>query len=126
LLEDFAKPLLGEQSLAGGPVMVTFSDDGVMYPVTLEQTAAGLRIVVRRAAPLKKPEKQAEKQPEKKDGYRQELQEPHGPQGPHGQRPERQPAHPSPVSAIDSGESPRSRLAELLAAPVALAHERGA
>src|SRR6185312_2312284 len=51
LLADFAKPLLDGQSLEGGPVMVTFHEDGTMYPVTIEQTPAGLRIVVRKPAP---------------------------------------------------------------------------
>ena len=106
LLADFATPLLGEQSLASGPVMVTFADAGVTYPVTLEETAAGLRIVVRRPAPLKLPGA---------------VMKPALVSMPSASTPSV-----ASVSTIDSGESPRSRLAELLAAPVALAHERGA
>ena len=56
LLAAFAEPLLAGKSLDEGPLMVTFVDAGTMYPVTIEQTASGLRIVVRRPAPMKKPE----------------------------------------------------------------------
>jgi twitching motility protein PilT len=56
LLAAFAEPLLAGKSLDDGPLMVTFTDAGTMYPVTVEQTSAGLRIVVRRPAPMKKPE----------------------------------------------------------------------
>lgn len=135
LLADFATPLLGEQSLAGGPVMVTFHEDGTTYPVTLEQTAAGLRIVVRRPAPPKPPPKPAPARRPEEVG-RQERQEPqvqreHAPLLPLGDlgalggrsSSSSQLSH---VSAIDSGESPRSRLAELLAETVAAAHARGA
>jgi len=138
LLADFATPLLGEQSLAGGPVMVTFHEDGTTYPVTLEQTARGVRIVVRRPAPPKRPEK-------KEEMYRQERQDLQGQSAESSPLPLGAPgalggrssssvqgavasssAHHAPVSPIDSGESPRSRLAELLAEAVAAAHARGA
>ncbi|MBV8759791.1 MAG: PilT/PilU family type 4a pilus ATPase [Deltaproteobacteria bacterium] len=56
LLADFARPLLDGQSLSSGPVMVTFRHEDATYPVTVEETASGLRIVVRKPS-LKKPEK---------------------------------------------------------------------
>jgi twitching motility protein PilT len=48
MLAAFAEPLLAGQSLDGGPVMVSFVDADTSYPVTIEQTPSGLRLVVRR------------------------------------------------------------------------------
>jgi twitching motility protein PilT len=48
MLAAFAEPLLAGQSLDGGPVMVSFADADTSYPVTIEQTPSGLRLVVRR------------------------------------------------------------------------------
>jgi twitching motility protein PilT len=48
MLAAFAEPLLAGQSLDSGPVMVSFTDADTSYPVTIEHTSAGLRLVVRR------------------------------------------------------------------------------
>src|SRR5688572_28331403 len=54
MLADFAGPLVEGKSLDQGPLMVVFVDpDGVSYPVTVEKTASGLRLVVRKPAPIK-------------------------------------------------------------------------
>jgi len=54
LVDDFAAPLVAGKTLDAGPLMVTFVDpEGVSYPVTVEKTAAGMRLVVRKPAPAK-------------------------------------------------------------------------
>ncbi|MDQ3367308.1 MAG: hypothetical protein M3680_17940, partial [Myxococcota bacterium] len=51
LLEEFAAPLLAGRALDEGPASVPFHDEGGSYQCTIEQVAAGLRMVVRRARP---------------------------------------------------------------------------
>jgi len=48
LLTEFVTPLLGDRSLDAGSVQVPFDADGVRYSVTIEKSAAGLRIVARK------------------------------------------------------------------------------
>jgi twitching motility protein PilT len=55
MLEAFVAPLVEGKELESGPLMVSFVDaDGTSFPVTVEKTLAGLRVVVRKPAPLKK------------------------------------------------------------------------
>jgi twitching motility protein PilT len=54
MLADFAAPLVAGKSLDDGPLMVSFGDaEGLTYPITVEKTAAGLRLVIRRPAPAR-------------------------------------------------------------------------
>jgi twitching motility protein PilT len=54
MLGDFAGPLVTGTSLDDGPVMVSFTDaEGLVYPVTVEKLASGLRLVIRKPAPAK-------------------------------------------------------------------------
>ena len=55
MLETFAAPLYAGKSLDDGPLMVTFTDADVTYPVTIEKLASGVRLVVRRPAPKAAP-----------------------------------------------------------------------
>ena len=113
LLADFARPLLADQSLASGPVMVTFLDGDTLYPVTIEETASGLRIVVRKPS-IKKPEKTSRQE-------RQERQV---------QNPEPDPSAASSslgvLGVLGGQRSSSAALAALLQHAVALAAERGA
>ena len=53
-IDEFAQPLLGARSLDEGPLMVAFTDeDGVIYPVTIERGATGLKVVARRGGKAK-------------------------------------------------------------------------
>jgi len=112
LLAEFAGPLLDGQSLATGPVMVTFRDGDTVYPVTLEENARGLRIVVRRAS-IKKPENN-----DRHDRQERQVEKPTA-------------AAPEPVSSSlgvlrePVGHS-SAALAALLQQAVAVAAERGA
>jgi twitching motility protein PilT len=55
LLEEFAAPLVEGKPLDQGPLMVAFTDDeGATYPVTIERTSKGIRIVARRPKPAAK------------------------------------------------------------------------
>ncbi|HEU4610668.1 MAG TPA: PilT/PilU family type 4a pilus ATPase [Kofleriaceae bacterium] len=114
MLADFAAPLVAGKSLDDGPLMVSFADpEGLSYPITVEKTATGLRLVIRRPAPAK-PSKPA----------------PPPPVAPVASRP----VSPAPAPAVApiqiAGEHDRGRAIEamhrLLAMPVAIAHERGA
>jgi len=120
MLAGFAEPLLAGQSLAEGPVMVSFTDADVTYPVTIEQTGSGLRLVVRRPAP-RKPQK---------ENYRQDAKEPERPpsdaglaeiHAPHEQRPV---ADCLPSRRLGGNSSPA--LARLLEEAVRDARTRGA
>ncbi|HSN30969.1 MAG TPA: PilT/PilU family type 4a pilus ATPase [Kofleriaceae bacterium] len=110
LLAEFAQPLLAGQSLASGPVMVTFRDGDTLYPVTIEETAAGLRIVVRKPS----------------------IKKPAAPPAPEARVPSPEPRVAAAVAAAEAYDPapPRPvrgpRLAELLQAAVEAAHERGA
>ncbi len=54
IVDEFTAPLLEGIAFDGSPVMVKFVDpDGLSYPVTVEQTAAGMRLVIRKPAPVK-------------------------------------------------------------------------
>src|SRR3569623_549725 len=113
LLAEFAGPLLDGHSLATGPVMVTFRDGDTVYPVTLEENARGLRIVVRRAS-IKKPDKN-----DRHDRQERQVEKPTA-------------AAPEPVSSSLGvlrdlgGHSSSAALAALLQQAVAVAAERGA
>ena len=115
LLADFARPLLADQSLASGPVMVTFRHEDMVYPVTVEETASGLRLMVRKPSIRKS---------ETRDIGRKEHK------GHKGQAPE--PDDPSASSLgvlrvlCGPNSSSAGALAELLNAVVAVAAERGA
>jgi twitching motility protein PilT len=106
-LDDFARPLLADRSLDEGPLMVAFTDeDGATYPVTIERGANGLRIVARRGGrPNEKTAaKPAPPPPPQLNVVRDE---------------------PSPrIETAESASDVRDRLGQLLAGPVALAHER--
>src|SRR5690606_18254400 len=52
LLTEFAAPLVGDRSLDAGSVQVPFEADGQRYAVTIEKSAAGLRIVARKGKPV--------------------------------------------------------------------------
>ncbi|MDX2090706.1 MAG: PilT/PilU family type 4a pilus ATPase [Kofleriaceae bacterium] len=54
MLGDFVAPLLAGKPLAG-TLSLTYTDEGVTYPLTVEKTDSGLRLVVRRPAPAAKP-----------------------------------------------------------------------
>lgn len=120
LLAAFAEPLLAGKSLDEGPLMVTFVDDGVSYPVTVEQTSAGLRIVVRRPAPTKKSEAPQPKNPEP-ETHRQGRQD---------RQAEKEPAaaQSSFLGALGAlgGRSSSSSLGVLIADAVRMAKQRGA
>ena len=113
LLADFARPLLADQSLASGPVMVTFRDGDTLYPVTVEETANGLRVVVRRPS-VKKPDKK-ELPPRSKEEE--------------SQPPELVSSNPS-LGELSAprrlGGNSSSSLAALLEQAVGVAHQRGA
>jgi twitching motility protein PilT len=54
MLADFAGPLVDGKSLDDGPLMVAFVDgEGLSYPVTVEKLPSGLRLVIRKPAPVK-------------------------------------------------------------------------
>lgn len=50
MLGDFVTPLLAGKPLAG-TVTLNYTDEGVVYPLSVEKTDSGLRLVVRRPAP---------------------------------------------------------------------------
>ncbi|HEY5922808.1 MAG TPA: PilT/PilU family type 4a pilus ATPase [Kofleriaceae bacterium] len=54
MLADFAAPLVANQPVDQGPIMVSFTDpDGLVYPVTVERVGTALRLVIRKPAPAK-------------------------------------------------------------------------
>jgi Tfp pilus assembly pilus retraction ATPase PilT len=111
MLEAFVAPLVEGKDLESGPLMVSFVDpDGTNFPVTVEKTTAGLRVVVRKPAPVKKPAPP--------------------PPPPPLQVVPAQVATPvsTPVTTIEHIDSSdaRGRLAAMLAMPVSLAVQRGA
>jgi twitching motility protein PilT len=108
MLASFAEPLLAGQSLEGGPVMVSFTDADVTYPVTIEQTASGLRLVVRRPAP---------KKAEKKENYREDRRD---------REDRREEPSPKPSAASEVSAASAVTLPGLLASAVAVAQQRGA
>ncbi|HEY5948625.1 MAG TPA: PilT/PilU family type 4a pilus ATPase, partial [Kofleriaceae bacterium] len=118
MLADFAAPLVEGKPLDGGPLMVAFLDpDGLSYPVTVEKTPTGLRLVVRKPAPMKaKPAA---------------LPPPAATPAPRPPMPPVPSAAPVAKLVADEGHAhhgdrPRALqlLAHLLAAPVAIARER--
>lgn len=102
MLEAFLAPLVEGKDLDAGPLMVSFLDgEGTSFPVTVEKTPAGLRAVVRKPAPVKKP-------------------------APPPPPPPLQVITATPTAEpVDVGDA-RGRLAAMLASPVALAVQRGA
>ena len=127
LLAGFAEPLLAGKSLDDGPLMVTFTDAGTMYPVTIEQTASGLRIVIRRPAPMRKPDAAQPKKPEP-ENYRREAQSTQSTQSAdRGTSPETLSALsvPSPQLCGNSSSS-SAELARVLSDAVRTAKQRGA
>jgi twitching motility protein PilT len=118
MLADFAAPLVAGKSLDDGPLMVSFADaEGLSYPITVEKTATGLRLVIRRPAPAK-PSKPAPPPPAVPAASR-----------PVGPTPALAAAV-APIPITTPREHDRGRALEamhrLLAMPVAIAHERGA
>jgi twitching motility protein PilT len=114
MLADFAGPLVDGKSLDQGPLMVAFVDpDGLSYPVTVEKLPSGLRLVIRKPAPIK-PKAPAAPAP-----------------APARAAPAKAPAQlaiaPS-IKVDDIAGADRGRglelLAHLLATPVSIAHER--
>ncbi|HEY1551181.1 MAG TPA: hypothetical protein VGG28_25300, partial [Kofleriaceae bacterium] len=111
LLEDFIAPLVAGKSLDDGPLMVSFADDeGTAYPITIERAASGLRVVARKGAakaPVAKPKPTVVAVAET-------------------------PRAPAPVAVTAHAEvahdhaAIRERLAQLLAAPIAVGGGRGA
>ena len=136
MLADFAGPLVAGKPLDAGPLMVSFTDpEGLLYPVTVEKTAAGLRVVIRRPAPAKSGARSAA--PPAPPASRAHVA--------HVAPPPPAPAsvaattaasaatasaamHVVPAPALDLGDRAQAteRLVHLLAAPVAMAHTRGA
>jgi twitching motility protein PilT len=121
MLADFAAPLVAGKSLDDGPLMVSFADaEGLSYPITVEKTATGLRLVIRRPAPAK-PTKPAPPPPAAPAASR--------PIGP-APAPAAPPASAVAPIQIAAPQHDRGRAIEamnrLLAMPVAIAHERGA
>ena len=114
LLEDFIAPLIAGKSLDDGPLMVSFSDDeGTTYPITIERAASGLRIVARKGAakpPVAKP--------------KPALAVAETPRAPVAATTSRE------VERVETVETDqiaiRERLAQLLAAPIAVGSGRGA
>jgi twitching motility protein PilT len=113
LLEDFIVPLVAGKSLDDGPLMVSFADDeGTTYPITIERGASGLRIVARKGAA---------KAPAAKPKAAAVIAEPSPPT-----------ASAAPIAAAMPAEvdgdhvAIRDRLAQLLAAPIAVGNGRGA
>jgi twitching motility protein PilT len=115
LLAAFAEPLLAGKSLHEGPLMVTFVDDGVSYPVTVEQTASGIRMVVRRPAPMKKPEISSRQE-------RQDQKEPTKPTT----APSSESSVSSPLGVLGGQTSSSAALGRVLEEPVRIAKQRGA
>jgi twitching motility protein PilT len=113
MLADFAGPLVEGKSLDQGPLMVAFVDpDGLSYPVTVEKLPSGLRLVVRKPAPLKpKPPFAAPPPPAQKLPA-----------------PATVPTEPRATYVDDMPRGDRDHgldlLAHLLATPVRIAHER--
>ncbi len=109
MLDAFVGPLVEGKDLDSGPLMVNFIDpDGTNYPVTVEKIPAGLRVVVRKPAPLKKSAPPPAPAPMP--------------------MPMPVPLHvvaPVTVEQVDSGDA-RGRLSAMLSTPVALAVQRGA
>jgi twitching motility protein PilT len=110
MLDGFIAPLVEGKDLDAGPLMVTFVDsEGTTYPVTVEKTPSGFRVVVRKPAPPKKA----------------------APPPPPAAPLHIAPAVTVPVAAsmvtesIDTSDA-RGRLAQLLATPVARALAQGA
>jgi twitching motility protein PilT len=110
LLEDFITPLVAGKSLDDGPLMVSFADDeGTTYPITIERAASGLRIVARKGAakaPVAKP---------KAPVIVAEARAPSAPV-----------AVAAPTDVEIDHTAIRERLAQLLAAPIAVGTGRGA
>lgn len=130
LLADFAQPLLAGQSLASGPVMVTFRDGDTQYPVTLEETAGGLRIVVRKPS-IKRPEKPAPAPASPAPAMAAPAPASRTAESEALAPPEHALDEPAPRTVRDAGAREHAarasaRLAELLRAAVDTAHERGA
>jgi twitching motility protein PilT len=115
LLEDFIAPLVAGKSLDDGPLMVSFSDDeGTTYPITIERAASGLRIVARKGAakaPVAKP--------------KPAVAVAETPRAPVVATTSREPVEP--IEPVDHDQvAIRERLAQLLAAPIAVGTGRGA
>jgi twitching motility protein PilT len=111
MLEAFVAPLVEGKDLESGPLMVSFVDpDGTNFPVTVEKTPAGLRVVVRKPAPVKKP---APPPPPPRPSPLQVV----------APTPGATPA--ATVEPIESSDA-RDRLAAMLATPVSLGVQRGA
>ncbi len=113
MLADFAGPLVGRSSLDEGPLMVSFVDpDGLAYPVTVEKTPSGLRLVIRRPAPAVKPK------PAPAPAIAKPVAAP----------PVAASVPAAPVAALPVASGDRARgielLAHLLATPVSIARER--
>ena len=115
MLDAFVGPLVEGKDLDSGPLMVNFIDaDGTNYPVTVEKTPSGLRVVVRKPAPVKK---SAPPPAPTRDAPRE--------------RSAPAPLHVVPsspavtVEHVESGDA-RERLAAMLSTPVALGVQRGA
>ncbi len=113
MLADFAGPLVGTSSLDEGPLMVSFVDpDGLAYPVTVEKTPSGLRLVIRRPAPAMKPK------PAPAPAIAKPVAAP----------PVAASVPAAPVAALPVASGDRARgielLAHLLATPVSIARER--
>ncbi len=117
MLADFIAPLIAGTSLDGIPLMVSFADaEGLVYPVTVEKLPAGLKLVIRRPAPA-----------------RPRLSPASAPAAP---APSTRTAAPAPIADArhvvpgDGARADRARALELLhrllAAPIAIARERGA
>jgi twitching motility protein PilT len=105
MLEAFVAPLVEGKDLDSGPLMVTFLDsEGTNFPVTVEKTSSGLRVVVRKPAPLKKPAP---------------------PPPPSMPMPQAAVPIVQPVEPVEAGDA-RGRLAAMLSSPVAMAVQRGA
>jgi twitching motility protein PilT len=125
LLEDFTTPLVAGKSLDEGPLMVAFVDeDRATYPVTIERTAKGLRVVVRRAKPATAPAPAPKPAPAFAATAAQAMAAADAALADQATVP--------PATRVDlatreePSEDARQRVAHLLAMPVAIARERGA
>ena len=128
LLEDFATPLVAGKSLDDGPLMVAFVDeDRATYPVTIERTARGLRIVVRRAKPAAAPPAPA---PAPKVAPAVTATAAQAMAAADAAIADRATVPAPRIEPVAQAEGPsddaRRRVAHLLAMPVAIARERGA
>jgi len=114
LLEDFIAPLVAGKSLGDGPLMVSYADDeGTTYPITIERGASGLRVVARRGAkPAAAKPAAAKPAP--------------APAPASSKAPEVVVERVALAATVTDDGAVRERLAQLLAAPIALAVERRA